>query len=130
MKHSNVIRGYYMNLKELHTHTVHQFPCSYCKGRGVDPFGVMSVMSRCTACGGMGSCNILGSFRQCAFCRGTGVSPRSARNPCLACHGRGRSLVMEPTTVCPGCMGNGATKNRVWYCSDCHGLGSISLALK
>jgi DnaJ-class molecular chaperone len=107
------------------TRHAQRYLCAYCGGRGLDPFGVMSMLSVCTACNGLGSYELSGPTGTCAFCHGTGVSPSTARYPCLACHGRGRSLLSGATNRCPGCMGSGSTSNRVWYCNLCQGLGLI-----
>lgn len=100
--------------------------CSFCHGRRKDPFGVFSHLSTCCVCGGTGTNRVEEPCVQCAFCRGTGVYPRS-RLTCTACGGLGVHLVLEPAKTCPNCLGLGVEPSSEpgFYCLVCHGAGVI-----
>ena len=79
--------------------------CSFCRGTGKDPFGIMSSRSTCSVCGGKGELRTRGPHRRCphcqstgavktftcGVCRGTGYLPRPVgpTDPCLECGGTG-----------------------------------------
>ena len=100
-----------------------EYRCRYCKGLGVDRFGIMSPLSTCPACGGRTKFRFSAWVKDCAYCSGSGITPRSGRNPCLACRGRGIVTVPPGSVRCRTCLGTGRTENGVWYCFDCHGSG-------
>ena len=62
--------------------------CAFCRGRGVDPFGVPSKISQCQVCQGRGKNFILEPSEACVACRGTGVY-KHHRLSCALCKGRG-----------------------------------------
>ena len=62
--------------------------CAFCKGRGVDPFPVLSYLSRCPVCQGRGAVRIKFPYDICPACGGTGVYTRS-RLYCWTCRGKG-----------------------------------------
>jgi len=100
--------------------------CAFCRGTGRDPFGIMSALSTCCVCGGMGIVSIKAPYVRCAFCHGTGVSPYS-RQTCTACGGAGVTLVHESNKTCPHCLGTGGEPNSEagFYCLTCHGTGVV-----
>lgn len=101
--------------------------CAFCRGKGVDPFGIFSHLSTCCICGGRGANKVKEPYVQCAFCRGTGVYPRS-RLTCTACGAVGVHPVAEQTTTCPNCLGPGVepTSGAGFYCLTCHGTGVVN----
>ncbi|MEK7083077.1 MAG: hypothetical protein AAB972_02805 [Patescibacteria group bacterium] len=62
--------------------------CAYCRGRGVDPFGIPSKLSLCQVCGGRKKNSVPEPFEECPVCAGTGVY-KHHRLPCAVCRGRG-----------------------------------------
>lgn len=51
----------------------------FCKGKGKDPFSLLSELATCQVCRGTGKVEINEPVIKCAFCKGTGVYPHSAR---------------------------------------------------
>jgi len=99
--------------------------CAFCKGKGKDPFGIMSHLSTCYVCKGKKSLWVTKPVKTCPYCQGTGVSPIGARNYCLVCYGRGVVTIPEPFQICPRCKGSGKEPSGL-YCIQCRGKGVIS----
>ncbi|MBI2848798.1 MAG: hypothetical protein HYX88_01530 [Chloroflexi bacterium] len=100
--------------------------CGFCRGKGRDPFGIMSSLSTCCVCGGKGKAYVQTPYAPCAFCRKTGVYPHS-RLTCTACGGVGVRPVPQPNKVCPHCLGTGADPRSEagFYCLACRGTGVV-----
>jgi DnaJ-class molecular chaperone len=95
--------------------------CSFCGGRGTDPFGIMSWLSTCCVCGGRGVVTIIAPYRYCAHCQGTGAVKTFS---CTVCQGTGYvSLIPGPTIVCPECRGSGDDYSSSLACIVCRGRG-------
>jgi len=62
--------------------------CSFCSGRGTDPFGIMSWISTCCVSGGRGVVQVPASCGRSAHCWGTGDDASSAL-ACMTYRGRG-----------------------------------------
>lgn len=101
--------------------------CAFCRGRGVDPFGIMSPLSTCCVCAGRGIVSMRAARVPCRFCRGTGVYPHT-RLTCIACDGVGARPVGPRARTCPRCLGRGADPNSETglYCWACHGSGVLA----
>jgi len=81
--------------------------CSFCRGTGKDPFGIMSAVSACCVCGGTGAVKTF----TCGVCRGTGYIPEAN----------------VPTVVCPECGGKGDSQgNPDLSCLRCRGQGVVA----
>ena len=107
--------------------------CAFCKGKGRDPFEIMSPLATCQVCGGAGHHFLRPPVARCAFCGGTGVHPHS-RNTCTACDGVGTVEIPADAVSCPCCEGSGRAADYIWpdsplSCGCCHGKGVVS-ALK
>lgn len=63
--------------------------CAFCKGTGLDRFGVPSKLSQCQTCKGRGKVYVPEPHEKCASCLGTGVF-RHHRLNCSVCGGKGR----------------------------------------
>lgn len=63
--------------------------CAFCKGKGVDRFGVPSKLSQCQTCQGHGKVFVPEPHEQCPSCLGTGVYSHHRLN-CSVCGGKGR----------------------------------------
>ena len=63
--------------------------CAYCRGKGVDPFGIPSKLSRCQVCQGRGRNVVPKQSERCVACLGTGVY-KHHRLPCAVCKGKGQ----------------------------------------
>lgn len=64
-------------------------PCAFCRGTGLDRFGVPSKLSRCQACQGRGEVSVPEPHEKCPSCLGSGVY-RHHRLTCSVCGGKGR----------------------------------------
>jgi len=101
-------------------------PCAYCKGKGVDPYRIMSELSTCCACLGKKTIEVITPFKECLFCRGSGED-LGGRYSCGVCGGAGVVHVPRPSQPCPECEGVGITGGASLYCTNCKGTGGISL---
>jgi DnaJ-class molecular chaperone len=71
--------------------------CAFCKGRGVDPFSVLSHLSNCPTCHGRGEVRVKEPYTTCPACGGTGIYTRS-RLYCWTCRGKGVVHACPPLT--------------------------------
>ena len=63
--------------------------CAFCKGKGIDPFGIPSKLSNCQVCWGKGKVAIADiPHETCGACQGTGIFEYH-RLPCSVCKGKG-----------------------------------------
>lgn len=70
-----------------------------------------------------------GTKFKCAFCKGTGIQPRSLYSKCIACRGRGEVTLKGPAIQCPSCKGTGkASNSSTLSCLRCKGIGVIEKA--
>ena len=98
--------------------------CAFCKGKGKDPFEIMSKKATCQVCGGRGKVTVVEPSVPCAHCQSTGVSPGS-RNVCTVCNGRGVVFVVDGKKVCPECKGSGSAAESDLPCTTCGGRGVV-----
>ena len=98
--------------------------CAFCKGKGKDPFGIMSKDTACQVCGGRGKVAVVKPYAKCAHCQGTGISPYS-RNVCTTCNGRGVISVTDGKKVCSECKGSGRAEENDLPCTACGGRGIV-----
>lgn len=99
--------------------------CSFCRGQGKDPFGIMSWLSNCCVCGGRGVVKVPASHRRCAHCRGTGAVKTFT---CTVCRGTGHVPAGPgPYRDCPECRGTGDEASSSLACLACQGHGCVSL---
>lgn len=102
---------------------VEQITCAFCKGQGVDPFGIMSPLSTCGGCGGSGVRDVPVHRVPCNFCHGTG-SDKTYR--CPACDGTGVLPAADPPTeLCPECGGRSYVPSSGLVCLTCKGHGLV-----
>ncbi len=99
--------------------------CAFCKGEGVDPFGLLSKVSVCQVCGGRKEVSVPAPAIRCIFCGGTGVH-RDQRLTCDVCGGKGIMGVKEPIETCPDCKGKGVLAGDYLPCLKCRGGGVIT----
>ncbi|MBM4285533.1 MAG: hypothetical protein FJ128_09830 [Deltaproteobacteria bacterium] len=98
--------------------------CSFCRGHGTDPFGIMSWLSTCCVCGGSGRVRVSTPYRSCVYCRGTGAVKTFT---CTVCRGTGYvPLLPGPLKPCPDCRGSGADAASALACMTCRGRGWVS----
>jgi len=98
--------------------------CAFCDGKGVDPFGLLSTISKCQVCGGEGSVTVEDPAIKCAFCKATGKH-RDLRLPCLVCGGKGMVNAPKGAKECPDCGGRGVAPANYLPCMTCGGKGVI-----
>ena len=97
--------------------------CSFCGGRGKDPFGIMSWLSTCCVCGGRKVVQVPALHRPCAHCRGTGAIKTFT---CTVCRGTGYVPVIPgPLQACPECRGSGDDAASALACMTCRGRGWV-----
>ena len=99
--------------------------CSFCKGIGKDPFGLLSELSTCGVCAGRQKVWVAAQHVACPHCRGTGAIKTFS---CTVCDGKGFvPAPAGPTTVCGECNGTGDdSSNGALECLECHGLGRLA----
>jgi len=99
--------------------------CSFCRGTGKDPFGIMSWRSNCCVCLGKGVVRVKAPYRPCPHCRGTGAIKTFT---CTVCRGTGYvPRPAGPTLVCPECGGTGDDMgDPAMACMTCRGLGLVA----
>ncbi len=98
--------------------------CSFCRGTGKDPFGIMSSISTCSVCRGSGESLVRGPHRRCPHCQGTGAVKTFT---CGVCRGTGYlPSPTGPTVRCPECGGTGDDKGApALSCLMCQGHGLV-----
>lgn len=62
--------------------------CAFCRGAGLDPFGIPSKMAKCQVCWGKGINMVAAAYEKCTACEGTGVFAHH-RLVCAVCQGKG-----------------------------------------
>jgi DnaJ-class molecular chaperone len=95
--------------------------CSFCGGKGKDPYKLLSELSECVVCSGLSVVEIDVPFRKCAFCTGTGKSPLGARVYCIVCKGKGSNSIISEV-ICIRCIGTGRAVDGL-PCTSCKGIG-------
>lgn len=102
-----------------------EIKCAFCKGKGKDPFNLLSKLAACQVCGGTGHVKVDEPMIKCAFCKGTGAHPHS-RVTCSACNGKGSVTCRGGAKEeCPNCEGTGYKVDGNLPCSVCGGKGVI-----
>ncbi len=97
--------------------------CSFCRGKGKDPFGIMSWLSTCGVCGGRGVVQVPAPHGRCAHCRGTGAVKTFT---CTVCRGTGYVPVIPgPLLACRECRGTGSDASSALACLTCRGRGWV-----
>jgi len=101
--------------------------CAFCRGKGLDPFELLSPFSKCQVCLGRGKVEVKPPTMKCAYCGGTGIQPGGVRLTCPVCWGKGVvTAVKEPTKTCPECWGSGRALESGLPCLTCKGKGVIT----
>lgn len=98
--------------------------CAFCRGRGKDPFALLSELATCQVCHGEGEVVVGNPYGKCPFCQGTGVQPHG-RMVCTVCGGKGVTMIKNESAICPDCVGLGKNKENDLPCSACGGDGHI-----
>jgi DnaJ-class molecular chaperone len=98
--------------------------CSFCRGRGIDPFRLLSPLSTCQVCWGEGRVKVHKPAIECAYCGGTGIHLHR-RLTCTVCGGKGMADIREPAETCPECRGRGIVAGEYLPCLRCRGKGVI-----
>ncbi|MEK9132397.1 MAG: hypothetical protein AAB606_01675 [Patescibacteria group bacterium] len=77
--------------------------CAYCKGTGLDRFGVPSKLSTCQACSGRKEVSVPQIHETCLGCSGTGTYPHH-RLTCSVCGGKGVVRKLPKRKLGEGCL--------------------------
>jgi len=112
---------------EVRAQKLMTLPCAFCRGKGKDPFDLLSEKSICEVCGGRGEVTVAEPIFACAFCGGTGIFPGS-RLTCTTCMGKGLVTIEEPAEACATCLGAGVVAGHTLPCSACGGRGRVTVA--
>jgi len=99
--------------------------CAFCKGKGKDPFDLLSKLATCQVCGGTGRVEITEPAIKCVYCKASGVYPSGSRITCVVCGGKGMVTVKGSTSECPECKGTGRAVDSGLPCSKCGGRGVV-----
>ncbi len=99
--------------------------CAFCRGKGIDPFELLSRLSVCQVCGGRREVTVSGPAIECVYCSGTGIN-RDQRLTCVVCNGKGMVGIKEPVETCLDCKGKGVIKGDYLPCLKCGGKGVIT----
>lgn len=99
--------------------------CAFCKGEGVDPYGVPSDVSVCCVCGGKGHVWVAAPHIVCAHCGGSGSIKTLT---CTTCGGKGAVPAWPgDSAVCQYCRGTGDDlSNSGLACLHCRGSGYVT----
>ncbi len=99
-----------------------ELTCAFCRGRGKDPFAIMSSLSACCVCGGSGKVRVQTPYAPCAHCQGSGAIKTLT---CTTCGGKGVvSRPAGPMVSCPQCRGTGDDASApAMACLKCRGTG-------
>ncbi len=99
--------------------------CAFCRGKGTDPFRLLSKISLCQVCGGRKEITVPAPAIRCAFCGGTGIH-RHQRLSCDVCGGKGIVGIKAPVETCPDCKGKGVVSGDYLPCLKCKGTGVVT----
>lgn len=99
--------------------------CAFCKGKGKDPFNLLSELAICQVCGGSGKVEVIEPVIKCTYCKGTGIYPHNGRVTCTVCNGKGSITVKGTTEECSKCKGTGIAIDSGLPCIECRGKGVI-----
>jgi DnaJ-class molecular chaperone len=102
-----------------------EITCAFCKGKGVDPFNLLSKLATCQVCGGTGKVKIEKPMIKCAYCKGTGIYPHNGRVTCTVCNGKGMVTVKGDINPCSECEGTGQAIESGLPCIKCTGKGFV-----
>ena len=102
-----------------------EIKCAFCKGKGKDPFNLLSEFAACQVCAGRGKVKIEEPVIKCVYCKGTGVYPHNGRVTCTVCNGKGSVTVKGPSEVCFKCKGTGQEIDSGLPCINCAGKGVV-----
>ena len=96
--------------------------CAFCRSTGKDPFDIMSSLSTCCVCGGLGTVIAPAPYMRCAHCGGTGAIKTLT---CTVCGGKGVVSAGDgPRIGCPECGGSGDDGSApAMACLRCRGRG-------
>lgn len=99
--------------------------CAFCKGKGTDPYGIMSWQSTCYVCHGKGTVAVMGPHVPCRYCEGSGSHKTFS---CPACRGAGVvPMIPGPTKRCPACEGRAYEISSGLPCLGCRGSGVVPI---
>jgi len=96
-------------------------PCAFCSGTGKDPFDLLSSISNCQSCNGMGTVNVVEPLTKCVYCSGSGKNPLGARITCIVCGGKGANHITTDSK-CTQCKGSAKASDGL-PCTLCSGTG-------
>lgn len=81
-------KGYLAAAKRWEEMKWAELTCPFCQGRGRDPYGVLSHLSKCPVCHGRKTVRVTEPYETCSACGGTGLYFRT-RTYCGRCKGKG-----------------------------------------
>lgn len=98
--------------------------CAFCGGKRTDPYNLLSALSKCEVCKGVGRVTVPVPHVACVYCHGTGSHKTFS---CPVCKGTGvLATLPEPTRTCPACDGLTYETSGGLPCLECKGRGLVS----
>lgn len=101
MKKKRIKKGAGKNVVKAVDENYEIVKCAFCKGRGIDPFPVLSHLSTCPVCQGRGAVRVKKPYKICSACEGTGIYTRSHLY-CWICRGKGVVYASQALTASAG----------------------------
>ena len=100
--------------------------CAFCSDTRSNSVNPPFELAACQVCGGRGKVEVMEPAIPCAFCKATGVYPRT-RITCTVCLGKGMIAVSRSTEKCLKCKGTGVETENGLPCLKCRGKGVLPL---
>ena len=100
--------------------------CAFCRDTRNGAIGLMFELAACQVCDGRGTVEVMEPAIPCAFCKATGVYPRT-RIACTVCLGKGMVTISGPTEKCLKCKGTGVETENGLPCLKCRGKGVLPI---
>jgi DnaJ-class molecular chaperone len=100
--------------------------CAFCSDTRSGSDNSLFELDACQVCGGQGEVVVIEPAISCAFCKATGVYPRT-RIACTVCLGKGMVTVAALIEKCPKCKGEGVEIESGLPCLKCRGKGVLPI---
>mgnify|MGYP001566013789 CR=1 FL=1 len=100
--------------------------CAFCRGMGMDPYGILRWGATCYVCRGKGTVLVPFPHVPCRYCNGTGSHKTFS---CTVCRGAGVvPPVCDPRQLCSDCGGRAYEISSGLECLMCKGRGVVTVA--
>jgi DnaJ-class molecular chaperone len=106
-----------------------EIKCAFCSGTGKESVNPLFELATCQVCGGRGKVEVMEPAIPCAFCKTTGIYPRTGI-ACTVCLGMGMVTIAGSTEKCRKCKGTGIETESGLPCLKCRGKGVLAIKSK